>query len=86
MISLPTPLNKKIFKQNIFSRRPLDRGETIQSYNHQHARKDESFPNSHTQEDDDNIDVVNDDDKDSGRHFYLFVVAKTITSRQKVLK
>lgn len=67
----------------------MDRGETIQSYNHQQSRKDESFPASHTQDisaDDDNIDVVNDDDKDSGRHFYLFAVAKTITSRQKVLK
>ena len=62
----------------------MDRGETIQSYNHQQSRKDESFPNSHTQDisaEDDNIDVVNDDDKDSGRHFYLFVVAKTITSQ-----
>ena len=66
----------------------MDRGETIQSYNHQQSRKDEPFPQSHSHDaaDDDNIDVVNDDDKDSGTQFYLFVVAKTITSRQKVFK
>merc|ERR550532_2256642 len=48
-------------------KRPLDRGETIQSYNHQQSRKDEPFPQSHSHDaaDDDNIDVVNDDDKDS---------------------
>ena len=55
--------------RKLFFRRQLTGGETIQSYNHQLARKEESFPHSH--DDDDNIDVVNDDDKDSGKHFLI---------------
>ena len=47
-------------------------GETIQSYNHQLARKEsDSFPHSQGDHDDDNIDVVNDDDKDSGKYFLI---------------
>ena len=62
-------------------------GETIQSYNHQLARKEsDSFP--HGTEDDDNIDVVNDDDKDSGKHFLIMwlrgAIASYLNSTQKV--
>jgi len=52
-------------------KRQITGGETIQSYNHQQVRKDESLQNSHSSDvtgDDDNIDVVNDDDKDSDYH------------------
>ena len=62
-------LNEMFLKENIF-RRQLTGGETIQSYNHQQVRKEESFPHSHN-DDDDNIDVVNDDDKDSGKYFLI---------------
>ena len=45
-------------------------GETIQSYTH-HKRKEDSLEKSYQSSiagDDDNIDVVNDDDKGSGKH------------------
>ena len=63
-------LSRKYFDV-IFFRRQITGGETIQSYNHQQVRKDESLQNSHSSDvtgDDDNIDVVNDDDKDSGKY------------------
>ena len=80
MIYLPLPcpaaLYTRILIKILSPRRQLTGGETIQSYNHQAIRKEESFPPSHQHHndtnsaDDDNIDVVNDDDKDSGKDFY----------------
>ena len=69
-----------------YFRRQLTGGETIQSYNHQQVRKEESFPHSHTNDishDDDNIDVVNDDDKDSGKDFLIMWLAKAIIVNNK---
>ena len=71
-----------------YFRRQLTGGETIQSYNHQQVRKEESFPHSHTSDispDDDNIDVVNDDDKDSGKYLVIMwcAVIRLLSIQQK---
>ena len=55
-------------------------GETIQSYNHQKN----NYSSRHISMDDDNIDVVNDNDKDSGEKPLHTVVAVSICSGNSV--
>ena len=47
-------------------------GETIQSYNHQNNRGEVNHNIRDSLEEDDNIDVVNDTDKDSGKKYINF--------------
>ena len=70
MIYLVT-ITSKTDRHTFFRKQIVGAGETIQSYNHQaQIRKDESSEKYYqTGNDEDNIDVVNDDDKDSGKDF-----------------
>ena len=69
-----------------FRKQIVGAGETIQSYNHQaQNRKDESSEMYYQPcNDEDNIDVVNDDDKDSGKHFCHHAVLEKFKSEKKV--
>ena len=71
-----------------FRKQIVGAGETIQSYNHQaQNRKDESsekyYQPCQPSNDEDNIDVVNDDDKDSGKHFCHHAVERNLRARKK---
>ena len=67
-----------------FRKQIVGAGETIQSYNHQSQNRKEESSEKYYCNDEDNIDVVNDDDKDSGEHFCHLVVGKKFKSEKIV--